>query len=76
MIFAWTGRYPGHGIIVWTSASERASAGLERHWHLAHCAVGSVGRPASALRRGEFVNIELTVNGLEIAPGQYGSVMK
>jgi len=55
---------------LWTSAPERAGARLERSRHLAHRAVGSVGRPASAIKHGEFVNFELTANGLMILVAQ------
>jgi len=53
-----------------TSASERVSARLERPRNVAHCAVGRMGRPASAIKRGEFVNFELTANDLMILVAQ------
>ncbi len=70
MVAAWllVVLYPAS--IFGTSASERVSARLERPRNVAHCAVGRMGRPASVIKRGEFVNFELTANDLMILVAQ------
>src|SRR5467141_2565348 len=70
VVSAWTARCTLPRFYLWTSALESAGARLERSRNVAHCAMGSVGRPASAIKHGEFVNFELTANGLMILVAQ------
>jgi hypothetical protein len=70
VVIAWTAGRTLPGFVFWTSAPKRASACMERHRDLAYCAVGCVGRPASAIIAGETGNAVALTRG---SPGFTGT---